>query len=108
MLLHTATMLAGHDAAFDVLFTTARTQVATMTLRDGQESGRYGTDHPDADQTLYVIDGHCRAEIEGTVETLGPGDLIFVPAGAAHRFTGIGEPPCRTLNVYGPAAYPEA
>lgn len=99
-------MLAGHDEFFEVLYTSPRSQVAIMVLRDGQESGEYGTDHPEADQSLLVLDGHCRVEIEGLVQTLAPGDFAFVPAGARHRLVGVGEPPCRTINVYGPAAYP--
>jgi mannose-6-phosphate isomerase-like protein (cupin superfamily) len=44
---------------------------------------------PHADDEVYVVlDGWGTLEIEGESVALAPGQAIFVPAGAEHRFTG--------------------
>lgn len=44
---------------------------------------------PHADDELYyVIEGRGTLEIEGTPIPVEPGQAVFVPAGADHRFTG--------------------
>lgn len=44
---------------------------------------------PHADDELYfVLDGHGVLEVEGASVPLAPGQAVFVPAGAEHRFTG--------------------
>ena len=47
---------------------------------------------PHADDEVYVVlGGHGTLEIEGTTVELHPGNAVFVPAGAEHRFTGYEE-----------------
>jgi mannose-6-phosphate isomerase-like protein (cupin superfamily) len=47
---------------------------------------------PHADDEVYVVlDGHGTLEVEGTPVELHPGNAVFVPAGAEHRFTGYEE-----------------
>ena len=43
---------------------------------------------PHADDEVYVVlEGSGVLEIEGSAHPLSPGQAIFVPAGADHRFT---------------------
>jgi len=90
---------------FAVLDTAAQTQTAVMTLQPGQESGEKGNEHAQSDQVLYVISGEIEAEIGSEKATLHAGDVVIVPAGAAHRFRNAGKTPAQTLNVYAPPAY---
>lgn len=40
----------------------------------------------DQDEAYVVVDGRGRFECDGETSDFGPGDLLFVPAGADHRF----------------------
>ncbi|MEZ0325593.1 MAG: cupin domain-containing protein [Fimbriimonas sp.] len=95
--------LAEGSEQFEVLHTTDRTQVALMVLKEGETSGEYGTDHPQADQTLVVLEGGGSIKCEGKTANLQPGDVVLIPAGAKHQVIG----PNRTFNVYSPVAYPD-
>jgi mannose-6-phosphate isomerase-like protein (cupin superfamily) len=43
------------------------------------------------DEVYVVLDGHGTLEVEGAPVELHPGNAVFVPAGADHRFTGYEE-----------------
>jgi mannose-6-phosphate isomerase-like protein (cupin superfamily) len=66
---------------------------------DGVEIGVYvlvapepDRQQPHADDEVYVVlDGHGTLDVEGTPVELHPGNAVFVPAGAGHRFTGYEE-----------------
>ena len=45
----------------------------------------------DEDELYYVIRGKARFETEGRRSSVGPGDILFVAAGARHRFADIEE-----------------
>ncbi len=95
-------LASGHEL-FRILATTDRSQIGLMVLKEGDTSGEYGTDHPQADQTLMVLEGGGSVHCEGQEEILRPGDVVLIPAGAKHQILG----PNRTLSVYAPVAYPE-
>lgn len=88
---------------FRVLETTDRHQIAVMELAEGQASGEFGNDHPQADQVVYVLSGGGWARIGEETIHLGAGDLLVVPAGVDHQILG----PNRTLSFYAPVAYPD-
>ena len=44
----------------------------------------YGPHKHDADQTLYVVEGHLELEVGGATHRLGPGDKLELPAYAVH------------------------
>ena len=93
---------------FKVLQTGKRSQTAMMTLRPGQQSGPdKSTDHPKSEQVLLVLKGSVFAEVGRAKRTLKPGDVVLVPAGAAHRFSNRGKTTAVTFNVYAPPAYDE-
>jgi mannose-6-phosphate isomerase-like protein (cupin superfamily) len=66
---------------------------------DGIEIGVYvlvapepDRQQPHADDEVYVVlDGHGTLDVEGAAVALHPGNAVFVPAGAEHRFTGYEE-----------------
>jgi mannose-6-phosphate isomerase-like protein (cupin superfamily) len=66
---------------------------------DGIEIGVYvlvapepDRQQPHADDEVYVVlEGHGTLEVEGAPVELHPGNAVFVPAGADHRFTGYEE-----------------
>lgn len=43
----------------------------------------------DEDELYFVIDGRATFESKGELRSVGPGDTIFVAAGATHRFVEI-------------------
>lgn len=42
--------------------------------------------HPDADETLYVLDGEIVIHIDGHEQALGSGSVAVVPRGVPHAF----------------------
>jgi len=45
--------------------------------------------HP-YDETWVVIDGNLTFQVDETHQQAGPGDIVIVPPGAAHKFTNDG------------------
>jgi len=43
------------------------------------------------DEIYYVLRGRARARVSGEECEIGPGTLLYVPAGAEHRFHSIRE-----------------
>ena len=78
-----------------------------MVLEPGQHSGAFGSDHPNADQVLTVIEGQIEVRVSEERFLLGAGDSILIEAGEPHQVTGAGLSAAKTLNIYGPPAYPE-
>jgi mannose-6-phosphate isomerase-like protein (cupin superfamily) len=93
------------DAFFKVISTTDRCQVALMRLLPDKVSGAYGTEHPQADQVLIVMDGHGRAKIEGEEYEIEEGDVLVINAGEKHQIVADGAVSLRTMNIYAPVAY---
>jgi mannose-6-phosphate isomerase-like protein (cupin superfamily) len=56
----------------------------------------------DEDEIYYVIRGHARMQIGDESSEVRPGSLIFVEAGAKHRFYEIDED-LEVLVVFAPA-----
>jgi mannose-6-phosphate isomerase-like protein (cupin superfamily) len=89
-----------NDAFRRVVFTTGHVQVVLMTLRPGEDIG--AEVHAANDQVLHFVTGNVQAEIEGETRSVGPGDLVVVPAGVRHNFTNTGDAPARLYTIYGP------
>lgn len=43
------------------------------------------------DEVYYAVRGRARFEVDGEEHSVGPGSLLFVRAGAGHRFKDIEE-----------------
>lgn len=91
---------------FRVLEGTGRSQVATMVLPIGEQTGGPENRHPESDQWLYVVAGTGAAIIERETCVLRPGVLVLIEAGEAHEIVQRGDEPLFTLNIYAPPAYP--
>lgn len=102
--------LSRHEGAFfDMLHTTARTQVATMTIPPGEEAGDSET-HEGEDQVIVVLKGEMLARVwgdDGKVEEVrgGAGHVLVVHAGRRHWVKSVGREPLFFATVYGPPAY---
>ena len=92
------------EGFFRLLWTSRRSQVATMVLQPGQASSG-GMEHHDGDQVTYCLEG------EGTVDSAdgevrcGPGELLTLEAREAHRFRNTGSVPWKVLIFYAPPEY---
>ncbi|MFQ5914489.1 MAG: cupin domain-containing protein [Nitrospinota bacterium] len=77
------------------------------TLEKGAEAKRHS--HPDLEQGMYVLQGRALIEIGGEGKEVGPGGVVFLPAGLPHRVEALSEEPTRLLIVYSPPlkAHPE-
>ena len=58
--------------------------------------------HPGIEQVCYLLAGRARAEIDGEVCELEPGDCCYFPPDTPHVFTVIGDQPARVLVIYAP------
>jgi mannose-6-phosphate isomerase-like protein (cupin superfamily) len=64
-----------------------------------------GTDaqQPHTEDEIYVITaGRARLQAGGEETEVGPGEVVYVPAGEVHRFTGVRED-LAALVVFAPA-----
>jgi quercetin dioxygenase-like cupin family protein len=60
--------------------------------------------HPDADQAIYILRGRLTLlspSAESPEVTLGPGDVVHVPAGAWHGTANESTEMAATLTVFG-------
>jgi quercetin dioxygenase-like cupin family protein len=51
----------------------------------------------DVDEAIIVIEGHGTYHLDGVEQQVGPGDVVFVPAGATHGTLNDGE---RELHLH--------
>ncbi len=68
----------------------------------GRGGGALPHAHPGMEQVCYLLEGTARAEVEGEVFDMQPGDCCLFPADAMHVFTVTSEQPARLLVVYSP------
>ena len=54
------------------------------------------------DEVYHVIEGHARIVVGDQTRPVGPGSVVFVAAGVAHRFVDI-EADLVVLVAFGPA-----
>ena len=72
---------------------------------DHEGGGALPHRHPGIEQACYMLSGRARAEVDGQVCELNPGDTCFFPADAVHSFTRISEEPVRVLVIYSPPTW---
>lgn len=71
---------------------------AVVTLAPGATAPRHS--HP-GEEIIYILTGTLTYEIEGqATQTVGPGDVLFVPAGAIHSAHNPGHEPGAELATY--------
>ena len=89
---------------FRVLWTSRRSQVATMVLRPGAESSG-GMESHGGDQVTYCLEGSGTVETPDGKATLGPGELLTLEGGEQHRFVNTGGEDWKVLVFYAPPEY---
>jgi len=78
--------------------------VGTYCIPVGGNDGQ----QPHTEDEIYVVvSGRGRLEADSGTTDVGPGSVVFVPAGEAHRFTDVSED-LAVLVVFGPAEYSRA
>ena len=58
--------------------------------------------HPGIEQVVYVLEGRARAEVDGQVGEMGPGDTCYFPPDTPHTFTAVSDGPVKCLVIYTP------
>ena len=93
-----------NDAFRREVATGEHSQVVVMTIPPGEEIGEEV--HEENDQLLVFVDGEGEAVLDGRSSTVGPNDLVLVPAGTRHNFVNKGDSPLRLVTVYAPPEHP--
>ncbi len=71
----------GYAPTFGPVVEGELTQVGIMTIPAGQSSAPHT--HPN-EQWIYLMEGQLRAVVDGEERQVGPGELIYIPAGIVH------------------------
>lgn len=58
--------------------------------------------HEASDNIYVVLSGTIQSYVDGETHILSEGDVLFIPAGAAHRTTNAGDTVARALEIYVP------
>jgi mannose-6-phosphate isomerase-like protein (cupin superfamily) len=102
-------MAANHDIVGSAMENTSfrrvvetgkHSQVVLMSIPPGGEIGEETHDH--VDQVLIFVAGGGEAVLEGERSPVGPGRLVFVPAGTKHNFVNSGTADLKLYTVYAP------
>ena len=88
-----------------VVWTGRQSQLVVMTIPPGGEIGE--ETHPQTDQILAFVSGAGEADVAGETTSIGPGDLVVVPAGTLHNFRNTGDAPLVLYTVYAPPEHAE-
>ena len=72
-----------------------------LFVADGQTCPTHH--HREKHETFYVVRGRVRMLFDGTEREMETGDVLAVPPGMVHRFTGIG--PALILEVSKPSVF---
>ena len=83
-----------------VVTTGEHCQVVLMSIPPGGEIG--DEIHAHVDQVLVFVTGAGEAVLEGERTPIGPGRLVFVPAGTRHNFVNTGDGDLKLYTVYAP------
>jgi mannose-6-phosphate isomerase-like protein (cupin superfamily) len=89
----------GNDFFRQTIVTGEQAQLVVMTIQPGEEIGE---ETHEGDQILHFVEGAGEAILEGKTSPIGPGDIVFVPAGTRHNFVNSGAEPLRLVTVYAP------
>lgn len=58
--------------------------------------------HDGYEETIYGLEGILTWTLEGTPIDVGPGEVLFIPRGAVHRFDNTGDIDARALAIVTP------
>ena len=58
--------------------------------------------HDGYEETIYGLDGVLTWTVDGAPTEIGPGDVLFIPRGAVHRFDNTGDADATALAIITP------
>ncbi|TPN41820.1 cupin domain-containing protein [Mesorhizobium sp. B1-1-9] len=61
--------------------------------------------HANDDETVYVIEGQLTAIVDGEVQTLSPGEGMFLKRGIPHQLMNPGSQPVRYILIGTPSGF---
>lgn len=61
--------------------------------------------HAHDDETIYVVEGHLTAVLDGEARTLSPGDSVFLQRGIPHQLMNPGDLPVRYILIGTPSVF---
>lgn len=81
-----------------------RFSIIDETFFPGMNSAPGHTHHFHS-EVFFVISGSMEWTVGDEVDTLEPGDLVYIPPGIVHLTRVLGDEPVRALMIYEPAGY---
>lgn len=88
---------------FRVLGQTDRSQIATMTIESGKDSGP--EELHTGDQIIYIVEGSARVLIGEKTHTLSKNMIAIVPSKTRHHIYNEGTGDLFFLTIYTPPEY---
>jgi len=89
-----------NDAFRRVLYTGGRTQLVAMQLPAGSDIGK--ETHANVEQSIVIVSGTGRADINDKSQPLAAGDLVVAPKGSTHNIVNTGGGPLELYTIYAP------
>ena len=81
-----------------------RFSIIDETFFPGMNSAPGHTHHFHS-EVFYVMAGSMEWTVGDETDTVGAGDLVYIPPGAVHYTRVLGDEPVRALMIYEPAGY---
>jgi len=72
----------------------------TLTFGPGDGFGFHY--HPRQDEVVYIIEGTVEGWVGQDCSILGPGDVMFAPAGTVHANFNVSQQPVKLFNILSP------
>lgn len=63
--------------------------------------------HRHSAQITHILAGRCTVDLDGEIDTLGPGDTVYIAPGRRHEVVVDGDEPLELVNVYQPPLQPD-
>jgi len=83
-----------------------RLSAGVVNLEPGKGHDRHT--HPDSDEILYFVSGEGEQTVDDDTREVGPGDMVYIPAGVEHGTINTGWDTLQLLAVYAPPGPEEA
>ena len=78
----------------------ANNEDCTVSLMEVKPSMRLSLQsHTGRAELWIVLDAGALIQVDDHIQEYGPGDEVWIPAGARHRLSCAGDTPCRVLEV---------
>lgn len=61
--------------------------------------------HIEHAETFYILAGQVEWTVNGETQTMGPGDVVYIPPDTVHAVKVVGSQDVRTLMIYAPGGF---